>query len=210
MSKRTNEEWLNDLQADGLVRETALIDLRQVLVYGLRRGLVGQVNTSAPEFDALAEDFAQEAMLKILENLPKFAGLSLFTTWAHKIAVSVALTELRRKRWQDSSLEGIVDTEEGEYTPTLVADPAPKPESQVERAEMIKRVQRLISEDLTEKQRQALVSAVIQEIPPAQVAQQMGMNPNAFYKLLHDARLRLKNRLAAEGLTPSDVIAIFE
>lgn len=210
MSKRTNEEWLNDLQADDLVREAALTDLRQVLVSGLRRGLVGQVNTSAPEFDALAEDFAQEAMLKILENLPKFAGLSLFTTWAHKIAVSVALTELRRKRWQDSSLEGIVDTEEGEYTPALVADPAPKPESQVERAEMIKRVQRLISEDLTKKQRQALVSAVIQETPPAQVAQQMGMNPNAFYKLLHDARLRLKNRLAAEGLTPADVIAIFE
>jgi DNA-directed RNA polymerase specialized sigma24 family protein len=37
----------------------------------------------------------------------------------------------------------------------------------------------------------------------------MDMNPNAVYKLLHDARLRLKRRLEEEGLTPADVIAVF-
>jgi len=38
----------------------------------------------------------------------------------------------------------------------------------------------------------------------------MDMNPNAVYKLLHDARLRLKRRLEEEGLTASEVISVFE
>lgn len=209
MSKRTNEAWLNDLTTTAPRREAAIADLRQILVSGLHRGLVGQINTSAPEFDALAEDFVQEALLKILDNLHTFAGLSLFTTWAHKIAVSVALTELRRKRWQDSSLDSIVNNDQGEYTPQLVADPAPAPENALARREMVERVQHLIAEELTDKQRQALVSAVIEEQSPAVVAKQMNMNPNAFYKLLHDARVRLKNRLLDEGLTPGEILSIF-
>ncbi|NOH03849.1 MAG: hypothetical protein HND47_18735 [Chloroflexi bacterium] len=32
-----------------------------------------------------------------------FEGRSLFTTWVHKIAIRIALTELRRKRWRDAS-----------------------------------------------------------------------------------------------------------
>jgi RNA polymerase sigma-70 factor, ECF subfamily len=101
--ERTNEEWLQALTSTGSARVAALNDLRDVLVRGLRRGLLGRVNTSAPDFDALAEDFVQEALLKILDNLPTFAGRSKFTTWAHKITVHVALSELRRKRWQDAS-----------------------------------------------------------------------------------------------------------
>jgi hypothetical protein len=38
----------------------------------------------------------------------------------------------------------------------------------------------------------------------------MGTNRNALYKLMHDTRLRLKRRLAQEGLTPEDVLAVFE
>ena len=47
---RTNDEWVEDLREPGPRREAALDDLRQVLANGLRRGLVGQVDTAAPEF----------------------------------------------------------------------------------------------------------------------------------------------------------------
>ncbi|HEX6387391.1 MAG TPA: sigma-70 family RNA polymerase sigma factor [Anaerolineae bacterium] len=210
MSIRTNEQWLADLGSPGPQRESALADLHEILVSGLRRGLLNRVNTSAPEFETMTEDFVQEALLKILDNLDTFAGRSLFTTWAHKIAVSVALTELRRKRWQDQSLEGIMETETGIYTPGFIADPAPQPENAAERAEMLARVQQLINEGLTEKQRTALVESVINGHSTAAVAAKMNMKPNAVYKLLHDARLRLKRHLANEGLTPADVIAVFE
>lgn len=210
MAKRTNEQWLHDLTADGEVFDAALADLQLVLLAGLQRGLLTQINTNAPEFATQAEDFVQEALLKILDNLNSFAGRSQFTTWAHKIAISVALTELRRKRWQDASLDGLTAVPDGDYTPKLMADSAPLPESATERAEMMAHINRLIIEELTEKQREVMETAVIQNLPTPEVARRMDMKPNAVYKLLHDARLRLKQRLADDGLTPEEVLSVFE
>ncbi len=209
MVKRTNDQWLNDLNDSGAVYESALNDLRAILLSGLRRGLLGQINTNAPEFESQAEDFVQEAMLKLLDNLSAFAGLSQFTTWALKIDVSVALTELRRKRWQDNSLDGMLVTDQGDYTPGFMADKAPLPEAAAEQAEMLSRVQRLITETLTDKQRMALETAVIQGKSTNEVAAIMDMKPNAVYKLLHDARLRLKRELEQEGLTPAEILSVF-
>lgn len=210
MAKRTNEQWLTELAEPGPAREAALTDLHQILLTGLQRGLLGQINTSAPEFETQAEDFVQEASLKILDKLDTFAGRSQFTTWAHKIAVSVALTELRRKRWQDNSLDGMLTTDEGDYTPKFIADKAPQPEKATEQAEMLAHVQQLLDEGLTEKQKMAIETAVIQGKSTNEVAKIMDMKPNAVYKLLHDARVRLKKELEKEGLSPADVISVFE
>ena len=210
MTERTNDEWLEALRSAGEERDTALADLSGILNNGLRRGLLGRVDTSAPEFNSLSEDFVQEALLKILDNLETFAGRSKFTTWAHKISVHIALTELRRKRWQDSSLDQLTDREEGEYTPSYTADPAPAPENTLERNDMLARVNHIIEEELTDKQRSVMKSAVFQGQPAAVVARDMDMNPNAVYKLLHDARLRLKKRLEKEGLSPADILAVFD
>ena len=206
---RTNDEWLSDLRAGGATREAALGDLRLVLANGLRRGLIGQVDTAAPEFDALLDDFVQEALLKVLDNLDTFAGRSLFTTWANKIALNIGLTELRRKRWRDASLDGLTNTEEGEYTPSFIADPAPRPEELTERRELMRYISRLINEELTEKQRVALTATVIQGRPLSEVAYLLGSNQNAVYKLVFDARQRLRRRLAEDNLTPEEVIASF-
>jgi RNA polymerase sigma-70 factor (ECF subfamily) len=206
---RTNDEWLADLRAEGSTREAALADLRVLLTNGLRRGLIGQIDTAAPEFDALVDDFAQEALLKVLDNLDSFAGRSLFTTWANKIALNIGLTELRRKRWRDTSLDRLTQTDDGEYTPSFVADPAPRPEDLTERRELMAYVARLINEELTEKQRTALTAAVIQGHPLSEVAYMMDSNQNAVYKLVFDARRRLRRRLAEDGLTPDEVIAAF-
>jgi RNA polymerase sigma-70 factor (ECF subfamily) len=209
VTERTNEEWLKALRSTGAQRDDALADLHRILNLGLQRGLLGRVDTSAPEFATMAEDFVQDSLLKILDKLDTFAGRSKFTTWAHKITVHIALTELRRKRWQDSSLDQLTEREDGEYTPSYTADPSPTPENTAERNDMLSRVNRIIEEELTDKQRTVMKSAVIQGQPAAVVAREMDMNPNAVYKLLHDARLRLKRRLEEEGLTPADVIAVF-
>lgn len=206
---RTNEQWVADLGAEGPAREAALADLRVVLANGLRRGLIGQVDTSAPEFDVLIDDFIQDALLKILENLDTFAGRSLFTTWANKVALNIGLTELRRKRWRDTSLDQLTQTDEGEYTPSFVADPAPRPEDLTERRELLAYVSRLINEELTEKQRTALTAAVIQGRPLSEVAFMMDSNQNAVYKLVFDARQRLRRRLAEDGLSTEEIIAAF-
>ncbi len=207
---RTNEQWIIELQAAGPAQDVALADLRVILKNGLQRGLIGQVDTNAPEFDTLTEDFVQEALLKILDNLDSFAGRSRFTTWAHKITVNVGLTELRRKRWKDSSLEQLTESDEGDYTPSFTADDAPTPEDSAEQSELMAYVARIIDEELTDKQRTAMTAAVLEGQPLSEVAHMMGSNQNALYKLIFDARQRLKRRLEADGLSPEALFTTFE
>ena len=134
----------------------------------------------------------------------------MFTTWVHKIAIRIALTELRRKRWQDSSLDEMVDNEEVPVSPRILEDSNVTPEQSAERADMMTRIRRVIDEELTERQRRALIMLGMQGMPMEEAARRLKTNRNALYKLLHDARLRLKQRLQSEGLDAQEVLAAFE
>jgi RNA polymerase sigma-70 factor (ECF subfamily) len=91
-----------------------------------------------------------------------------------------------------------------------MADTQASPEISAERADMLVRVRRILDEELTAKQRQALILLGVQDVPMEEAARRMKTNRNALYKLLHDARLRLRRRLALENLTPQDVLTAFE
>jgi RNA polymerase sigma-70 factor (ECF subfamily) len=210
MAKRTNEEWLSDLKSDGARRENALADLRAILLKGLPYALSRWLSPSSPQFDALAEEIVQETLLRVLDHLNTFEGRSQFTTWANKIAVRLAISELRRQRWKDVSLDELLDNPDVPPPANLMEAPGASPETSSEQGEMLALVQRLIGNELTERQRQALVAIGVRGMPLEEVANHMGTNRNALYKLLHDARLRLKHALAAQGLSPEDVLASFE
>lgn len=211
MSKRSNEAWLSDLRSAGAVREAALANLRQIILGGLPYALNKWLTSNDPRFDALAEEVTQETLLRVVDRLETFEGRSQFTTWVHKIAVRIALTELRRKRWENISLEDLVESDDSPTLTHLMVDSqAISPESLVEGDELMGRVQRIIAEELTEKQRQAMVAIAIKGMPLEEVARRMGTNRNALYKLMHDTRLHLKRRLMDEGLTPADVLAVFQ
>jgi RNA polymerase sigma-70 factor, ECF subfamily len=209
MDKRTNEEWIADLRAGGDQQALALEDLRAIILRGLPYAIAGRLDPSSPESKALAEEVVQETLLRVLDNLDTFEGRSQFTTWAHKIAVRAALTELRRVRWREVPLPemGMNDGEDNSYRE--LPDDQASPEDQVDRKDMMMRINHLIMEELTEKQRKAL-TAIMEGFPLEEAAQRLGMNRNALYKLMHDARLRLKKRLAQEGFTPQQVLSVFE
>ncbi len=207
---RSNKSWLSDLRSDGSLREAALTDLRNVIQHGLPYALSRWLSPNDPLFAPLVDEVTQETLLRVLDQLDSFEGRSMFTTWVHKIAVRIALTELRRKRWQDSSLDELMDNEKSPAPSNLVADHHPTPEAVTERTDMLERVRRILEEELTPKQREALTLLGIQDVPLEEAARRMKTNRNALYKLLHDARLRLKRRLAMEGLTPQEVLSAFE
>lgn len=210
MRTRSNEEWINALRNASPEQEAALSDLHAIILAGLPYALSKYLSSDNPNFESLAENTAQETLLRVLEKLETFEGRSQFTTWVHKIAIRIALTELRRKRWENVSLEGLVEDEE-HYTPTgFLADPTPGPEMMVESADLMMRIQRIIREELTDKQRQAMMAISVRGMPIEEVARRMGTNRNALYKLMHDGRLHLKNRLAKEGLTPEEILSVFE
>jgi RNA polymerase sigma-70 factor, ECF subfamily len=102
MRERTNEQWLTELR--GPNPDGALADLYDLLVRGLGAAFGGYGGGVEANFG----DFAQEALIKITANLNSFRGESRFTTWAQKIAMNVALTELKRRRWRDVSLQELL------------------------------------------------------------------------------------------------------
>ncbi|MDX1437525.1 MAG: RNA polymerase sigma factor [Anaerolineales bacterium] len=203
---RTNEEWIADLS--GPDPDPALKDLRNILVNGLRAALSTYQNRN---LENILEDFVQEALLKILDNLHSFRGESRFTTWAQKISINVAFTELRRRRWQNVSLQDMIDRyDSNDFTPVILTDPSFSPEQQTLLSNALELIDQVINLELTAKQRDALVAVILGGVPLEEVASRMGTNRNALYKLIHDARKRLKQRLTAAGLSPDDILAIFE
>ena len=170
---RSNQQWVADLQAEGPARDAALADLRRILVNGLRHGLLRRVRGTGTEVDSQAEDFVQEALLKVLDQLASFRGESRFTTWAHKIAIRVALTELRRKRWRDVSLDALVMSSQGRHAVAL-PDAAPGPAQAAGKKAVLALLHRYIDRELTPKQRQALLAVGIYGMPLEEVARRMG------------------------------------
>ena len=208
MSDRNNEAWLEALKTSGPAREAALADLRQLITASLGPAIGHLTSPTGPEFSALAEDVAQDTLLKVLAHLDSFEGRSRFTTWVLTISVRTAFTELRRRHWKDISLDQL-EAERDDAPAQLTADPAVGPERAAEQASVAALVQRMLAEELTERQQRAMM-AVMGGMPPEEIARRLGTERNALYKLVHDARLKLRRRLEREGLSPGEVLALFE
>src|SRR5215475_13761964 len=102
---RENASWIRDLRTCGPVQAEAITDLRGLLL----RGLTKSFRARGALDQAFVEDVVQQALVQILDHLDQFQGRSRFTTWAMAIAVRLAMSALRRKRWQDISLESMTE-----------------------------------------------------------------------------------------------------
>ena len=98
----------------------------------------------------------QEALIKILDNLDSFRGECHFTTWAQKICVRTAFAEMRRSRWSDVSVDEVISQPEG----STAADPQLDPERAATQTMIMEKCRRYIDEELTARQRTALLAAL--------------------------------------------------
>lgn len=214
-AERTNEEWLAALRPGSPAQASALADLRSRLqrsiLYYLSQERSDLRDLSGQELNQMAEDIAQDALMRIIDNLDTFRGESLFTTWANRIAIRLAISDLRRARYKDFSLDNI--TAEGDLLPNaskVSSDTPPSPEAATERSDVLEKITRAFDEALTERQFRALEAVAIKGIPMDIVAEQLGTNRNALYKLLHDARRKLRSYLEAQGLSIDYMINLFD
>lgn len=211
---RTNAEWLNDLRGPDPIQAQALQELRDYLVrvaaIYLERRWERLAGLEHAELLQLAQDLAQEALLDILKKLDAFRGESRFTTWAYKFVINLAAEELRRRRWRNISLDTPLPIED--LPPLADILPSRKslgPEKALLRKTVWETLRRIVAEELTERQRTVLIAVILQDAPVEDVARQLETTPNNVYKILHDARKKLKRRLLDEAITPEYVHDLF-
>ncbi len=199
-----NEDlWVQRLKSDDSVeRDAALAELRELIV----RGLNSSLNNHYGSRSFNAEDVAQDALLKIMNALDTFQGRSRFTTWAFSIATRVGISEYRRRHCRDISLDGItagdsLKFEFAEIKSTQVGQA-------MDQQSILIKLQELIDSELTEKQRLA-IRGLLEGLPVEEMASRLKSNRNAIYKLVHDARLKLRHGLEKSGIVAEDINAIF-
>ncbi len=209
---RQNDEWLAQLRTPGPERDAAIQDLltwlqRRLFFYLRDRSDLRQLHDH--ELEDMAQDFAQDSVIIILNKLDQFQGRSRFTTWAAKIAVHQALAELRRARWRDISLQAI--TQDGEFEPDFMQRAETvAPDQDAIQKEAMAAVMEVMENELSERQRRALYARMVLDMPSTVLAGELGISHNALYKLIHDARKRLKARLLERGLRPEDILDAFQ
>ncbi len=212
MGERTNEEWLRELSSTGAEQAAALTDLRALLLRGslfaLRRTMYDLSRLGRDALTDMAEESAQEALLAVLEHLRDFRGESKFTTWAYKFAINVALVHARHESWKWSSLDQLIDDPDRSVPfpdESQGQDPA-----RAAWQEQVREIMRdVIHNELSQRQRQVLIAMVFDDVPIDEVAEHLGTNRNNVYKLLHDARIKLKARLEAHGLLVPEIMDLF-
>jgi len=195
-------EWPTRLSPESIDREAAVGELRVFLLRGVRSGLSSRARTD----DYFIEDVVQTALVRILESLDRFEGRSAFTTWALAIALRVAYSELRRKDWNNVSLDEL--REKGAFLLEEV-DTSANPLEAAAFKSLITLMHQLVRTKLTERQRDVLL-AELNEMPHDEIAAQMNIARNAVYKLSHDARKALRRALEAEGYDLEQVRDVLE
>jgi RNA polymerase sigma-70 factor, ECF subfamily len=192
-----SREWLRDLRKGGPVYDDAIARLHALLLRAARFEVSRRRPTlphlRGDELDDIALEAADDALVSVLRRLDDFRGHSRFTTWAYKFALLEAAVKLRRRAWQGRELP--LEPETWELLPSAGASP----EKAVEERELLAEIGRAIEEALTPHQRTVLVALALNGVPIDVLAERLGTTRGALYKTLHDARGKLRRRLAAGG-----------
>jgi RNA polymerase sigma-70 factor (ECF subfamily) len=189
--------WVEALRVDGRVREGAVARLHALLLRAARFEVARRrASLRGEELEDIATQSADDALVAVLAKLDGYRGASRFTTWAYKFAVLEAAVNVRRRAWQGR--EVLLDPDRW----PLMGDAGPSPHDDAETTELLEAVRDAVRRELTPHQREILVAVTLDGVPIDVLAERLGSTRNALYKTLHDARRKLRARLAADGLTP--------
>jgi len=131
--------------------------------------------------------------MAVLAKLDTYRGAARFTTWACKFAIFETSSRLRRQAWRDRNVEP------DESIWNRLADTKPHALRQIENEQLVLALHRAIDEHLTERQRLVFRSAALDEVPIDVLAERHGTSRGAIYKMLHDARGKLRRALIDAG-----------
>jgi RNA polymerase sigma-70 factor (ECF subfamily) len=186
-------DWVASLKAEGAARDEAIARLHALLLRAARFEVARRRPTlphlRGDDLDDIANQAADDALVSVLRRLDDYRGASRFTTWAYKFALLEAAVKLRKRAWQGRELP--LEPESW----TLFASTSLEPEAAVEQSALLRALRQGIDEVLTSRQREVLVSIALNGVPIDVLAERLNTNRNALYKILHDARQKLRKHL---------------
>ena len=194
-----SDAWVRRLSGTGRERDDAIQRLHALLLraarfeVGRRRPPVAVAGSDG--VDDLAVQAADDALVAILTKLHTYRGQPLHHL-GYKFALLEAAVKLRRRPWHGRELPLEADG----WAQLHDDRGASSPSGQAEASELIHAVRDAIAEVLTAHQRAVLVAITLNDVPIDVLAERRNTTRGALYKTLHDARRKLRTRLAEDGL----------
>jgi RNA polymerase sigma-70 factor (ECF subfamily) len=195
-----SQTWIDRLSAAGRERDAGIDDLHALLLKAARfeidRRRATFPHLRGNDYDDLAQQSADDALVAVLSKLDDFRGDSRFTTWAYKFALLEAGVKVRRRAWQGRE----VPLEPESWA--LIAEDRSTPDHDVETRDRFAALRSAIESDLSRHQREVLLAVTLNDVPIDVLAERLNTTRGALYKTIHDARRKLRAALAdREGQT---------
>src|SRR5918994_1041432 len=191
--------WIEGLRATGAEHARALERLHELLLRAAyseaqrRRHLYPEIDGA--ELDDLCRQAADDAVVAVTRKLDVYRGASRFTTWAYAFAIFEVSTKLRRHAWRGRS----IPTADDDASWDRLASGATAAQTRIESTELLGDLRRAVTEELTPRQREVFIAVVLNDVQIDVVAGQLQSTRGAVYKVLPDARRKLRLRLEREG-----------
>lgn len=146
------------------------------------------------QLEIMAEDLCAETFYKAFRSLQTFREVEAsFSTWLYTIARNTALSELRKHK------NGQVSLEQSGYTPQSSYESLP--EQAILRNEKVTLVREAIN-NLPEKQRAALILREYDQLDYQEIANILGQTVSSVKSLLFRARASVKSQLEPYFMEP--------
>jgi RNA polymerase sigma-70 factor (ECF subfamily) len=197
-AERESRAWIERLRATGPERDGALVELHALLLRAARFEIsrrTGSGKLRGGDYDDLAQQSADDALVVILRKLDDFRGESRFTTWAYKFALYEAAAKVRKRSWQGREIPL-----SPEAWPLIADEQQLTAQQSVEATDQLSALHEAIEEKLSPHQREVLVALALNEVPIDVLAERLNTTRGALYKTLHDGRQKLRSELTARGL----------
>ncbi|MEV0159653.1 sigma-70 family RNA polymerase sigma factor [Nonomuraea fuscirosea] len=197
---RENRRWVRDLAPAGPRRETTCAELYSLLLrvaHSEARRRASLLKLGGPELEDIAHQATADALMAISERLDDFRGEARFTTWASKFVILNVATKMNRHFWRRHEVPY-----EHENWCGFASRFDAGPEDEAQAREFAAAVSSAVKENLSDRQRLVFVATVLNGMPMDVLADELGSTHNALYKVLFDARKKLRVALVADGYLP--------
>jgi RNA polymerase sigma-70 factor (ECF subfamily) len=144
-----------------------------------------------------AEDLAQEVFITVFKSIDTFRGDSKLSTWLYRITANHCKNRIKylARRHDRGKAELDERAEGGADGPSLAAPrPSPRPDLQLEGAEMERVLQEAIA-DLEEEQRILVILRDVEDLSYEEICAITELPEGTVKSRLHRARLALRKKL---------------